>query len=119
MRALKIQEKAKKVGFDWNNPQDCLDKVNEEYNEFLESIMGGSKQEMEHELGDMLFALINMSRFLKINPDEALRKANSRFLSRFKYIEESLKDREKSFKETTLEELEALWQEAKTMQNGS
>ncbi len=113
LRAFKIQEKVRKVGFDWNNADDCMMKVNEEFNEFSDAVSSGSKDDMEHELGDVLFALINISRFLKINPDEALRKANSRFTNRFNFIEKSLKSQGRQCTEASLEEMEKLWQEAK------
>ncbi|MGE4319352.1 MAG: nucleoside triphosphate pyrophosphohydrolase [Deferribacterales bacterium] len=113
LRAFKIQEKVRKVGFDWNNADDCMEKVNEEFNEFTDAVRSGTKEEMEHELGDIFFALINISRFLKINPDEALRKANGRFTDRFNFIEKSLKAEGRQCSEASLEEMEKLWQEAK------
>jgi len=113
LKAFKIQEKARKSGFDWKNADDCMEKVREEYMEFQDAVDEGSQKEIEHELGDMFFALINISRFLKVNPDEALRKANDRFSSRFRYIEKTLKEQGKTCKESTLEEMDALWDEAK------
>lgn len=116
MRALKMQQKARKSGFDWEKPEDCMDKVREEFNEFEEAVRDGSHDEIEHELGDMFFALINMSRFLKVNPDEALRKANNRFESRFRYVEKSLKDKGSSCEQSTLEEMDKYWDEAKKIE---
>lgn len=112
-KCLKMQKKVKKVGFDWNNLSDCMDKVDEEYGEFKEAIESGDKKEIEHELGDVFFTLVNLSRFLKIDPDEALRKANNRFTYRFGYIEERLNESGSSLEEATLDEMEELWQEAK------
>lgn len=116
MRALKIQEKVRKVGFDWEKPEDCFAKLTEEVQEFHEAFESGDKDAMEHELGDVLFAVINMSRFCKVNPDEALRKANDRFVKRFKHIERELKAKGRSCEEATLEEMENLWIEAKNLE---
>jgi len=116
MRALKIQEKVRKVGFDWEKAEDCFDKLTEEVQEFHEAFESGDKDAMEHELGDVLFAVINMSRFCKVNPDEALRKANDRFVKRFKHIERELKAKGRSCEEATLDEMENLWIEAKNLE---
>lgn len=115
-RSLKMQERVRKVGFDWPDMQDCMDKVNEEIDEFKEAISTGNTHEIEHEMGDVLFAFINLSRFLKINPDEALRKANNRFHNRFSYIEQKLLENGLSSEDATLEQMEELWQEAKKME---
>jgi len=115
-KSIKMQERVRKVGFDWPDMKECMEKVDEEICEFKEAVQKGSHAEIEHEMGDMFFALINLSRFLNINPDEALRKANNRFTSRFQHIEKSLQDRGISSEEATLEEMEALWQEAKKME---
>lgn len=112
-RSLKMQERVRKVGFDWPDMQDCLDKVNEEIDEFRDAVSEGDTAHIEHEMGDVFFAMINLSRFLKINPDEALRKANSRFQRRFTYIEQKLLEKGISSEDATLDEMEALWQEAK------
>lgn len=112
-RSLKMQERVRKVGFDWPDMKDCMDKVNEEIHEFKTAIDSGSVNEIEHELGDVFFALINLSRFLKVNPDEALRKANNRFHSRFSYIEQKLLENGLSSEDATLEQMEELWKEAK------
>lgn len=112
-RSLKMQERVRKVGFDWPDMADCMCKVNEEIDEFREAMEKGTKAEIEHELGDVFFALINLSRFLSINPDEALRKANNRFQKRFTYIEQKLLEKGVSSEEASLQEMEALWQEAK------
>lgn len=117
LKAFKIQEKARKSGFDWNNADECMEKVHEEFGEFTNAVKSGSKAEMEHELGDIMFALINISRFLEINPDEALRKANCRFVSRFKHIEKSIKEDGRTLKDSNIEEMEKFWQEAKKLKN--
>lgn len=112
-KAEKIQKKARKLGFDWENPSDCMEKVREEFKEFEEAVASMEQEQIEHELGDMFFALINMARFLDINPEEALRKCNERFISRFEYVEKKLKEQGSSFEESTLEEMDKFWVEAK------
>jgi len=115
-RSQKMQERVRKVGFDWPNMEECMEKVNEEIGEFKEAVDIGNKKDIEHELGDVFFALINLSRFLKVDPDEALRKANNRFRNRFTYIEQSLNEKGLSSDDATLEQMEELWQEAKKME---
>ncbi|ADD68975.1 MazG family protein [Denitrovibrio acetiphilus DSM 12809] len=115
-RSMKMQERVKKVGFDWPDMHGCMDKFNEEINEFKEAVATGSKDEIEHEMGDVFFSLINLSRFLKINPDEALRRANSRFHKRFTYIEQTLQEKGLCSEDATLEQMEELWQEAKNQE---
>jgi tetrapyrrole methylase family protein/MazG family protein len=115
-RSQKMQERVRKVGFDWPNMAECMKKVNEEINEFKEAVDTGIKKDIEHELGDVFFALINLSRFLKVDPDEALRKANKRFHKRFSYIEQNLQERGLSSEDATIEQMEELWQEAKKME---
>lgn len=112
-KALKLQERAKKVGFDWESADDCLQKVFEEFEEFKEAVSYDKPDEIAHEIGDLFFALINFSRFVKVNPDEALRKTNERFLKRFNYIEKKLTENNLRFEDMTLEELDRYWNEAK------
>ena len=113
MRAEKLQKKASKVGFDWNNFEEVKDKVFEEWNEFWSAVEKGDKREIEHEFGDLLFALVNLARFLKIDPEEALQKANERFIKRFSYVEKKVKESGKPWEDFTLEELDQFWEEAK------
>ncbi|GAB4449141.1 MAG: nucleoside triphosphate pyrophosphohydrolase [Bacteroidia bacterium] len=115
IKAYRMQEKAAAVGFDWDNTKDVIHKVKEELNEFLEETQkSNNKEKMEEELGDVLFAIINLARFLKINPDNALEKTNQKFLQRFNYIEQKLREQGKTFSDVTLDEMEIYWQEAKT-----
>jgi tetrapyrrole methylase family protein/MazG family protein len=116
-KSFEIQKKASKVGFDWKCTEDCLKKVEEEFSEFKEAMIQNDKEKMEHELGDMLFSLINISRFLEVNPDQSLRKANIRFMNRFKFIEEELSKSNKSIEEASLEEMDELWEKAKDLEN--
>ena len=117
MRAYRIQEKASKVGFDWKNKNDVWKKVEEELREFKEAEKIGDAEAMENEFGDLLFALVNYARFLKINPENALRKTNNRFLKRFQYIEEKLKENGIEMGNADLETMDKFWEEAKTKVN--
>lgn len=112
-RAEKIQSRASKVGFDWNDPLVVLDKIEEETVEIKDAIASGSKAEITEEIGDLLFAVVNLARHLKVDPEQALRLANNKFTKRFNYIEADLEAKNKPIKNATLDEMEALWQEAK------
>jgi len=116
LRARRLQEKASRVGFDWTEAQAVLRKVEEEFTELQAAMEGGAPVKIEAELGDLLFALVNLSRFLSVNPEEALRKTIARFIARFRYIEEELARRGRSLAKATLEEMDALWAEAKTQE---
>ena len=117
-RAHKIQKKAADVGFDWEDPRDVRAKVAEELEELDEEwTKGGSFERMEEELGDLLFAIVNFSRFLKINPEKALRKANEKFLYRFSQMEKFAKEQNQNFPDLSLEEKEVLWKKKKKQGN--
>jgi MazG family protein len=113
MRAEKLQKKASKVGFDWSCAEDVEKKVQEEWKELKEAIESGNKEKIEHEFGDLLFALVNLARFLKIDPEEALQKANERFIERFSHVERRVKESGKRWEDFSVEQLEEFWQEAK------
>jgi XTP/dITP diphosphohydrolase len=110
VKALRIQEKAKAVGFEWENIDQVWEKVEEEIGEVKSSILTNDKAEIEMELGDLFFALINYARFLNIDPETALEKVNQKFIYRFQYIEQNA---DKPMVEMTLSEMELLWQAAK------
>lgn len=112
-KAYKLQEKAKKVGFDWENAEDCTKKVEEEFLELKEAIKYKSFDEIESEFGDVMFSLINLSRFSNINADKALQKTNEKFKKRFQYIENELSKTGLSFQDVSIEFLEELWQKSK------
>ncbi|HSB79266.1 MAG TPA: nucleoside triphosphate pyrophosphohydrolase [Candidatus Methylomirabilis sp.] len=114
LRAHRLQEKASRVGFDWKVAHEVLVKVEEEFAELRAAMEGQAVEQVEAELGDLLFSLVNLSRFLAVNPEEALRKTIARFIARFRYIEEELSRRGRSLRQATLQELDALWSEAKT-----
>lgn len=115
MTSFKIQEKAAEIGFDWDNIDGPLNKVIEEYEEVLEAMekFGGGDERTEEELGDLLFAIVNLSRFLKVNPEIALNRTINKFIKRFEFMEEKLKDIGKKFEEMTLDEMDELWNQAK------
>ncbi len=115
-RAHKISQKAARVGFEWGHIDQVFEKVKEEIMEFEQAVEKNSPEEMESELGDILFSLVNVGRFLEVNPEEALRKTISRFIKRFRYIEESLAQKGKDFKDTSLQEMDQLWNEAKSLE---
>lgn len=112
-RAYRLQEKASKVGFDWEKKEDVWKKVIEEIEEMHEQERSGSFEEFEKEMGDVFFALTNYARFLGVNPENALRKTNEKFISRFSYIEKKIKESGKSLSESTLEEMDKFWEESK------
>ncbi|MSM41523.1 MAG: nucleoside triphosphate pyrophosphohydrolase [Geobacter sp.] len=116
LKAQKITEKAARVGFDWEDSDQVFAKVLEELREFEESVVSGNREEMEAELGDLLFAIVNLGRFLSLTPEEALRKTIDRFTSRFSYIEQTLQGQNISMQDATLHEMESLWQEAKVLE---
>jgi|SRR3990172_1063740 len=116
MKAHKVTEKASRVGFDWEHIDQVFDKVREEMGEFEDAVRKNDPKEMESEMGDLLFSLVNVGRFIEVNPEEALRKTISRFIKRFRYIEESLAQKGKDFKDTSLQKMDELWNEAKSLE---
>jgi nucleoside triphosphate diphosphatase len=112
-RALKLQEKAGKVGFDWNDVRAVLAKLAEEIAEVEAEIAKGSTEALADEVGDLLFAAVNLARHLKVDPESALRRANAKFERRFAHIESSLRERGRTPESASLEEMEQLWTEAK------
>ena len=114
LRARKIQKRVASIGFDWSEVQSVLNKVKEELDELNEVIATTQQQErLEEELGDLLFSVVNLSRHLKVNAEDALRKSNKKFISRFQYVENYLLSHGKNIKECTQEEMEFAWNEAK------
>jgi ATP diphosphatase len=111
-RAVKLQKKASKVGFDWGAPEPVLDKFEEEMGEMRDAMQSGNRDAMEDELGDLLFVLANLARQLDIDPAKALRRANAKFELRFRAIEQAAGSRE-TLHAMELDEMEALWQQAK------
>ncbi|CAN7527460.1 nucleoside triphosphate pyrophosphohydrolase [Mesorhizobium caraganae] len=112
-RALKLQEKAARVGFDWSQAAPILDKIEEEIGELREALATGETAEIKDEFGDMLFAVVNLGRHLKLDSEAALSGTNEKFRSRFHYVERALQASGSTLEKATLDEMEALWQQAK------
>lgn len=117
MRSYKVQKKAAKVGFDWDNADDAVKKVYEELEELKMARQSGRKEEMYEEMGDLLFAVVNVSRFLEIHPELALSDCVEKFIKRFDYIEKSAIDKGKKLEEMTLKEMDELWNRSKSQKN--
>ncbi len=113
LRAFRVQEKAAGVGFDWESDRDVIAKILEEIKELRRARSKGNQAEVEEEFGDLLFAMVNLARWWKVTPEEALRKTVEKFMRRFAYIEDVLKERGQDIKKATLEEMDAIWEEAK------
>ena len=113
IKAYRIQDKARNVGFDWQKREDVWDKVHEEIDELRAELEKDDKENSTDEFGDLLFSLINASRLYGINPDNALERTNRKFISRFTYVEERAKEQGRELKDMTLEEMDRLWNEAK------
>lgn len=114
MRADKVQQKAKKLGFDWPSIDGAFDKVIEETNELRDAIVSGDKENTSMELGDLLFSIVNVSRFLDIDCEEALTSSTDKFISRFQKLEELAKERNIDLETASLSEMDKLWDEIKT-----
>ena len=116
VKASRIQEKARAVGFDWEQPEQVWEKVQEELAEFRQEIdAGASHEKMENEFGDVLFSLINYARFKNINPEDALEKTNRKFIKRFQYLEQEAAKAGKQLSDMTLAEMDVYWNEAKKL----
>ena len=115
VKASRIQDKVKGVGFDWEEPEQVWEKVQEELQEFRDEIEAGNQEKMEAEFGDVLFSMINYARFLKINPEDALERTNKKFIKRFQYLESKAEELGKSLSDMTLAEMDVFWNEAKKM----
>lgn len=120
MKALRIQEKAKQVGFEWDAKEQVFEKVEEELNELQEAVQNNDPLAMEEELGDVLFSLVNYARFLQVDPDRALERTNKKFIQRFTDMEAAAMAQGRDLQNMTLEEMDALWVQIKTSaKNGS
>lgn len=113
VKANRIQDKVSGVGFDWEEPQQVFEKLQEELGELQHEIDQNNPDKMEAEFGDVLFSMINYARFLKINPENALERTNKKFIKRFQYLEEKVAEMNKSVKNLTLAEMDVFWEEAK------
>jgi XTP/dITP diphosphohydrolase len=114
VKAIRIQEKARGIGFDWDKPEQVWDKVQEELGELNHEIDQQNAAEVEKEFGDVLFSLINYSRFIGVNPENALEKTNRKFIKRFKFLEDKARDMNKPLRDMTLAEMDVIWEESKS-----
>ena len=115
VKANRIQDKVSGVGFDWEEPNQVWNKVQEELSELNEEIKKGSNNSIESEFGDVLFSLINFARFIGVNPENALEKTNKKFINRFQYLEKAVKKEGKKLSEMTLSEMDVYWEQSKKL----
>ena len=113
LRAQKIQKKAAKEGFDWERINDVFDKLDEEIAEFKEAVLKKKNEDIQNEIGDIIFVITNIAKFYKIDAEEALRSTNNKFIKRFQYIEQKIEEKGKTLKGSNLQEMERYWQESK------
>ncbi|MEK7242106.1 MAG: nucleoside triphosphate pyrophosphohydrolase [Planctomycetota bacterium] len=118
-KAFKVQKKAARVGFDWEKVEDVVAKMEEELREVRQALAKGDYREVKEELGDLLFSAANLSRFLKVNPEEALERATKKFIERFKRVEAELAAQGKEIGHASLEEMDKIWEETKRAGRGS
>ncbi|MEY2970763.1 MAG: nucleoside triphosphate pyrophosphohydrolase [Bacteroidota bacterium] len=118
VKAIRIGDKARGAGFDWDEPQDVWGKIKEELAEFEEAQLSGNQEKIESELGDVLFSITNFARLSNLDPELALERTNKKFIYRFTYMEKKALEAGKSLKDMTLPEMEVLWQEAKVLKQG-
>lgn len=117
VKAQRIQEKVRGVGFDWDNKEEVYQKVEEELHELAFEVQKNDSERMEAEFGDVLFSLINYGRFLQINPDDALEKTNKKFVKRFQMMEELIRANDLNITELKLDEMDVFWNQAKKIEN--
>ncbi len=114
-RAYQLTQRASRVGFDWPNIEGVLNKLEEELGEFREALLLQDRRRIREEIGDLLFVMANVSRFLRIHPEEALKKTLEKFVSRFHYIEIKLRREGRTFSQSNLSEMDRLWEESKKL----
>ena len=113
VKAMRIQEKVKSVGFDWDKKEEVIEKVYEEIKELKEELKLNDEKKTKQELGDLIFSVINMARFINIDPEEALESTNIKFINRFQYMEEKIAKDKKNLKEMSLNEMNKYWNSSK------
>ena len=116
VKASRLQEKTKQVGFEWDAVEQVKDKVDEEINELYEAVDSADEQKIEEEFGDVLFALVNYARYVKVDPELALERTNKKFIRRFQHIEKIAAEQNKALQDMTLEEMDAIWNKAKELE---
>ncbi|PHR96501.1 MAG: nucleoside triphosphate pyrophosphohydrolase [Leeuwenhoekiella sp.] len=115
VKASRIQDKVAGVGFDWEEPQQVFEKLQEELAELQEEVNAQDPEKIEAEFGDVLFSMINYARFLKVDPESALERTNKKFIKRFQYLEAKAKEKNKDLRDMTLREMDVFWEEAKKL----
>ncbi len=118
VKSMRLQDKSKQVGFEWDNRTQVWDKVKEEMEELSEAVQSGEQDRMEDEMGDVLFSLVNFARFLQVDAENALERTNKKFISRFNKMEEAAAKENRFLHDMTLEEMDALWNSIKRLENG-
>ena len=113
VRSLKLQKRAARVGFDWPEISQVLDKIDEETKELIEAKKTEPQERINEEFGDLMFSIVNLGRHLKVDPEEALKQTNRKFITRSKFVEDSIRSQGGKMEDTTLEEMETLWKQAK------
>ncbi|MBM1106451.1 nucleoside triphosphate pyrophosphohydrolase [Aurantibacter crassamenti] len=113
VKANRIQDKVAGVGFDWEEPEQVFEKLQEELQEFTDEVKVGNTEKMEAEFGDVMFSMVNYARFLKINPENALERTNKKFIKRFQFLEAKAKELNKTLSEMSLQEMDVYWEESK------
>ena len=117
LKAHRMQDKASKIGFDWEHRDEVWKKVQEELEELRDAVERRDGRDMEEEVGDLLFSIVNFSRFIKVNPEDALRRTIDKFDRRFRHVERRLRDQNRSPQDATLEEMDGYWDEAKALEH--
>ncbi len=115
VKASRIQDKVAGVGFDWEEPHQVFEKLQEELGELQHEVEENNREKIEAEFGDVLFSMINYARFLKVNPEDALERTNKKFITRFQYLEQKAKEQNRNLKDMTLGEMDVFWEEAKLL----
>ena len=113
IKANRIQDKVSGVGFDWEEPHQVWEKVQEELSELNEELKSGNRNKIQSEFGDVLFSMVNYARFIDINPENALERTNKKFIQRFQYLEQAVERNGKKLAEMSLAEMDVFWNEAK------
>jgi MazG family protein len=117
LKAYRLQQKAARFGFDWSKWEDVYDKASEEMLELKQAIESNNNDNIEEEIGDLLFSVVNLARFMNIDPESALNRMNKKFISRFQYVEKKLAEQGRTLNDSNLEEMDSLWNEAKKVNN--
>jgi tetrapyrrole methylase family protein/MazG family protein len=119
LKAYRVQQKVSRLGFDWDKVDDAVKKIDEELDELREAVRSGEPSRMDDEAGDLLFSIVNVLRFMKINPEEALRGTVEKFMRRFRHVEKTAAERGVEIESLSLDEMDRLWDEAKSREGAT